>query len=329
MLFVGLALKTQAQEPLKLVATTPMPGYSGDFDHFGVDLKGNRVFVAAEEHKTVEVFDLRTGKRIHSITGFDDPHNMVYLPDSRDLIVTDGDSFGAVDLVSGNNYKVLSRIRLLPTVGKAAFNPVNHYYYAESSSAKDLKTHSISIIDTKDFKLIGSIPGIPGGDNEGMIIDRAGRKLYLNLTGTDEVGVVDLDTSQLTARWPLPNARVAHGIALDESNHRLFTATRNPPKLIIFNTDTGKVVAEMPCVGVNSNVWYDAAHKRIYVTGDGTISVFQQHDADHYQHIAEVPSAYRAKTSLFVPQLNRLYVAASNKGKPGATMALKIYEVQP
>src|ERR1700681_4420166 len=90
MLFVVFAQKARAQEPLKLVATTPMPGYEGDFDHFGVDLKGNRLFLAAEEHKTVEVFDLRTGERIHSIEGFGQPLMMVYLPESNRLVVTDG-----------------------------------------------------------------------------------------------------------------------------------------------------------------------------------------------------------------------------------------------
>src|SRR5712692_7535403 len=94
------ALTVQAQEklPLKLIATTPMPGFTGDFDHFGLDLKGNRLFLAAEEHKTVEVFDLRTGERIHSIEGFGQPLMMVYLPKSNRLVVTDGGD-SAVQLV--------------------------------------------------------------------------------------------------------------------------------------------------------------------------------------------------------------------------------------
>ena len=72
------AIKTNAQEklPLKLVATIPMPGFTGDFDHFGLDLKGNRLFLAAEDQKTVEVFDLRTGARLHSIEGFGHPLTM-------------------------------------------------------------------------------------------------------------------------------------------------------------------------------------------------------------------------------------------------------------
>jgi hypothetical protein len=37
----------QEKSPLKLIATTPLPGFSGDFDHFAVDLKGNRLFLAA------------------------------------------------------------------------------------------------------------------------------------------------------------------------------------------------------------------------------------------------------------------------------------------
>src|SRR6266849_6595274 len=98
----------------------------------------------------------------------------------------------------------------------------------------------------------------------------------------------------------LPGSRVAHAIALDEPNHRLFTATRKPPQFIVFNMDTGKVMTTLLCVGVNSDMSLDVAHKRIYVTGSETVSVFEQRDADHYEHIAEVPTAYRAKSSIFV-----------------------------
>src|SRR6202047_4119550 len=68
-LFFALSLRVGAQEkpPMKLVATTPLPGFTGDFDHFGIDLKGKRLFLAAEDHKTVEVFDL-AGKTLHHIT---------------------------------------------------------------------------------------------------------------------------------------------------------------------------------------------------------------------------------------------------------------------
>ena len=323
----ALVAKAQEKLPLKLITTTPMPGFTGDFDHFGLDRKGNRLFLAAEEHKTVEVFDLRTGKRTHSIEGFGQPLMMVYLPESNQLAVTDGGD-GAVQLVDCKKYKIIKTIKLGEGVDHGVLSPVTKYYYVESGGGSNSPTHVLSIIDTKSFKHVGDVAGLPGSSNEGMVIDHAGKKLYVNLTGTDEVGVVDLDTRQLVAKWPLPDAHVAHPIVLDEPNHRLFIATRKPAQFIVFNTDTGKVVASLPCAGVNSDMSFDASRKRIYVTGSETASVFEQRDADHYEHIAEVPTAYRAKSSIFVPDLKRLYVAVSGKGKPDAKLELRIYKAQ-
>ena len=329
---LGFTVPANAQEKplLKLVATTPLPGFSGDFDHFGVDLKGNRLFLTAEEHQSVEVFDLQTGKRIHSITEFEEPHAMIYLPDTDRLIVTDGnEKAGMVRLVSGKDYKILDTIKLLPNVDAAIFNPVNKYYYVEvGGGASQAKTHLLSIIDTRTFKHVGDIT-LPGNRSEAMAIDRAGKKMYVNLTGVDRVGVVDLDARKMIAEWPVPDAHVENSMALDEPDHRLFIATREPAKFFVYNTDTGKVVTVLPCVGVNDDMWFDAARKRIYVTGSEAASVFEQQDADHYRHVADVPTGFRARTSVFVPSLNRLYVAVSAKGKPGAKMSMQIYDVLP
>jgi DNA-binding beta-propeller fold protein YncE len=284
---------SQEKTPLKLIETTPLPGFAGDFDHFAADLKGNRLFLAAEDHKTVEVFDLKSGKSIHSITGFGQPHAM-------------------------------DTIKLPEGVDGAVFNPVNQYYYVESGGKTE---HQLNIIDTKNFKHVGDIT-LPGNHSEAMKIDRAGKKMYVNLTGTSEVGVVDLQTNKLTTRWPIADAKVQNSMALDEPNNRLFIATRMPPKFLVLDTNTGKVVASLPCAPVNDDMWFDVARKRIYVTGSDTTTVIAQRDADHYEQIAEVPTGFRAKTSLYVPSLNRLYVAVSGKGKPDAKLALQIYQVQ-
>ena len=152
-LFFALSARSQEKLPLKLVATTPLPNFTGDFDHFAVDLKGKRLFLTAEDHKTVEVFDT-DGKRIHSITGFGQPHAAVVLSDSN-IIVTDGDDFGRVALVDEKEYKILSTIKLPPGVEGAVFNSVKQYYYVESGSDDaGAKTHVINIIDTKAFKAV-------------------------------------------------------------------------------------------------------------------------------------------------------------------------------
>jgi DNA-binding beta-propeller fold protein YncE len=325
-----LSLIADAQEklPLKLVSTTPLPGFSGDFDHFAVDLKGNRLFLAAEDHQTVEVFDLHTGKSIHSITGFGQPHAILFIPDTNKLIVTDGDDFGRVALVNGQNYAIVDTIKLPPGVDGAILNPVNKDYYVESGGPAGAATHLLNIIDSKSFKHVGDIT-LPGNHSEAMAVDRAGKKLYVNLTAANEVGIVDLATRRLISRWPVPDAKVENSMVLDEPNHRLFIATRQPPKFFVFNTDTGKVVASLPCSGFNDDMWFDRPRKRIYASGSETTTVIQQRDADHYEHVAEVPTGFRAKTSLLVPELNRLYVAVSGKGKPDAQLAMQIFEIQP
>jgi DNA-binding beta-propeller fold protein YncE len=101
---VGFAGRIGAQQtsPMKLIATTPLPGFIGDFDHFAVDLEGRRLFLTAEDHQTVEVFDL-DGKRIKSIEGFGQPHAILFMPDVNKFIVTDGDDFGMVELLSGED----------------------------------------------------------------------------------------------------------------------------------------------------------------------------------------------------------------------------------
>jgi DNA-binding beta-propeller fold protein YncE len=332
LLALGAIARTTAGEksPMKLVATTPLPGFTGDFDHFAVDLKGKRLFLTAEDHKTVEVFDL-DGKRIKSIEGFGQPHAIHFMPDVNKFIVTDGDGFGAVHLVSGEDYKILNTIKLPPEVDGAVYNPVDNYYYVESGSdVKGADTHKINIIDTKAFKLVGAFD-LPGTHSEAMAITADGKKMYVNLSTPKEVGVVDLATRKAIARWPITGHETPNSMALDEPHHRLFVATRKPPEFVVFDTDTGKIVTTAPISAFNDDMWFDVARKRIYLSGSETTTVLEQKDAGHYEFVAEVKTGYRAKTSLYVPQLNRFYAAVSGKGKPDAEqhLAVEVFDVQP
>src|SRR6266403_3777084 len=178
--FLTLTANAQERQPLKLIKTTPLPGFTGDFDHFAIDLRGKRLFLTAEDHKTVEVFDL-DGNRVHSITGFGQPHAALFLPGVNQLIVTDGDDFGMVELVDGTNYKILRTIKLPSGVDGAVYNPVDHCYYVESGSDDaNVKTHVLNSIDTKTFKHVGDIT-LPGNHSEAMAIDHEGKILRLQL----------------------------------------------------------------------------------------------------------------------------------------------------
>ena len=87
-------------------------------------------------------------------------------------------------------------------------------------------------------------------------------------------------------------------MALDEPDHRLFVATRTPPRLAVFDTNSGHLIAAFPTVQDSDDLYYDSARKRVYVPGgEGYISVFQQEDADHYKLLAKVPTAIGARTA--------------------------------
>src|ERR1700704_4451998 len=84
-------------EQLRLLGRTEVPGFEGDFDHFAADVKGNRLFLAGEEKGTLEVFDLKTGKHLKTVQGFEEPHAIHFMPETNRLIVTNsGDGFTKV-----------------------------------------------------------------------------------------------------------------------------------------------------------------------------------------------------------------------------------------
>jgi len=92
-----------------------------------------------EDQKTVEVFDLRTGKRTHSVKGFGQPLTMAYLVDSDRLIVTDGGGTDAVDWSIAKNYKIINTLKLGPGVDHGVYNPVEQILYVEMVAAPDAR----------------------------------------------------------------------------------------------------------------------------------------------------------------------------------------------
>ena len=141
---------------------------------------------------------MNTGEHIHSITGFGTPHEILFRPDSNTLIVADGGADSGCKLVDGKTYQIVDSIKLPPGVDSAKYNPITKEYYVENRGPDaSADTHMISIIDAKTFKHVGDFT-LPGRRSEAMAIDRAGKKMYVNLT--DEVGVVDLPTRKVDGK---------------------------------------------------------------------------------------------------------------------------------
>src|SRR5437899_10571616 len=140
--------------------------------------------------------------------------------------------------------------------------------------------------------------------------------------------VLDRNKSALLATWPLPAGyKLNVAMAFDEGDNRLFVVTRNTGKLIVLNSDSGKVISNVPAVSMVDDMSYDAQHKRLYLAGDGALDVFEQKDPDHYALLAKIPGGFRAKTGILVPELNRYYLAVPHHKNKDAEV--RVYEIQP
>lgn len=318
----------QSKEPLKQVDTIPLPGLKdGDFDHFTPDVDGHRLFLTDEENNKVDILDTNGNKRVHTIDEAKAPHAILFRKDLKKLFVVEGDA-SEVKTYDSDTFKALGEIKVSIDADSIAYDPATSYLYVVNGGREAKTPYSlISVIDTNNQKKLRDIK-IPSNHVEAITLEKSGPRMFINITGKSAVGVMDRNKSELSATWPLPAGEKANvAMAFDEANHRLFIVTREPGKLIVMNSDDGKVITELPAAGLVDDAVYDAQHKRIYVAGDQALDVFQQKDADHYELLAKIPTAFRAKTGVLVPEWNRYYLGVPHHAAQEAEV--RVYEVQP
>ena len=322
------AAPSHASTPLTLIHTMPLPGISGDFDHFAIDLKGHRLFLVGEDQKTVEVLSLLSHRRIRTLTGFGTPHSILYLPATDELYVTDGGD-GTIKILRGSDYAVTGKIKLIEGADSIGYDPEAQRLFVVTGGKDVPLDHSfLTAVDLPARKSTGDLR-FENNHVEAMALEKTGSRLFINITDKNQVAVVDRKSLQVTARWTVGVAQENSPIAFDESTQRLFLVCRKPGALVVMNAQTGAVVTTLPAAGRADDVAYDHANHRIYVPGgEGFISVIGQDDADHYHLITKIPTAPGAKTALLVPELHTLFVAVS----PGDTKALAkvlVFDVAP
>jgi DNA-binding beta-propeller fold protein YncE len=318
----------QQKPALELLQTTPLPELKdGDFDHFTVDVEGNRLFSTAEENSKVLVFDLKTNKLIQTISDLKAPHSMLYRADLKKLFVVDGD-LGEIKIYETDSYKPAGSIKLKEGADASVYDPSTKYLYVVNGG-KDAKLPNayISVVDTTVAKVVGEMK-IDSNDVEGMAIEKSRPRLYVVVRGNNSVEVFDRTKKTLLATWPVvQEGKKPTAIGFDEDSHQLFIGTRDPGKLIVLNTESGKIVSSMPAAAMVDDMAYDGQNKRIYFAGTMFIDVFQRSGADHYQQTGHIPTSFRAKTAILVPELNRFYLAVPHHEKQAAE--LRVYNVLP
>jgi DNA-binding beta-propeller fold protein YncE len=312
-------LVAPAAQPLRLVATIPLPNVRGRIDHFGIDVKGERLFMSALGNDTVEVFDLRANQRLHTITGLQEPQGTTFAPDANKLFVANAGD-GSVRVFDGTTYQPLRALHFSSDADDTRYDAETRRVYVGYGEG------AVAALDAATGKVLGEIR--VAAHPEAYEVEKGGGRVFINVPDAHEIAVADWSRRAVVERWRLGDYSANFPMALDAGDHRLFAVARLPAQLLVFDTESGKMVAHVAAAGDADDVWYDAKLRRIYVTGgEGSISVIAQHDADRYEPLQEIPTAPGARTSFFSPELGRLYVAVPHRGAQRAE--LRVYATAP
>jgi DNA-binding beta-propeller fold protein YncE len=299
----------QLREPMELVQTIALPGVRGRIDHLDIDLDGGRLFVAALGNDTVEVVDLRAGRRTARLEHLREPQGVAYVPEAKRLFVASGGS-GRVDVFAGNTLSSVGHVDALEDADNVRYEPASGRLYVGYGSA-------LAVLEAPTMQLVSRVK--LSGHPESFQLESTGSRIFVNVPNAQQIAVVDRKQGNLVATWNLAEMRANFPMALDEVKHRLFVATRRPAALLVYDTETGKRIASVPIGGDADDLFFDGERKQVYaICGEGVIDLVQQQDADHYKVNGQVRTARGARTGLFAPAQRTLYVAVPAQGSTPA-----------
>jgi YVTN family beta-propeller protein len=312
----GVLVLAQSHSPLRLERTIPLPDVKGRIDHLAFDVDNDRLFVAALGNNTVEVIDIKSGKVIRTIGGLAEPQGVIYQPDRKRLWIANG-SDGRVRIFDALTFQPLRSIELGNDADNIRRDAATRRIFVGYGSG------GIATFDSEGNKVADiKVDAHP----ESFQLEKNGPRMFVNLPGSRKVAAIDRIKSAVVASWTTDDAQSNFPMALDEADGRLFIVCRKPAVLLVIDTGSGTVVAKLPTVGDSDDVFYDQKRKRIYASGgEGAITVYQQQDTDHYTKIVQLDTVKGARTSLFVPELSRLFLAVRQEGVNAA--AIRIYDV--
>jgi hypothetical protein len=325
----NVTLYGQTAQPLSLVNMVPIPNVKGRMDHLCLDVARKRLFVSALENGSVEVIDLKAGKWLHSIPGFQKPQGILYLPGLDKIFIASGDD-GMVRVFSGESFRLLDSIKLEKGANRILYDSRRKLVYV-GYGGKDAGHNygEVGILDPVKAKLIATIQ--VNAHPAELLLDASGDKLFTLIPARDEVQVIYTTTRKIVATWPV-SSKGPGDAALDESSHRLMIGTHTPPSMVVMDVGSGKEVASLPTVEGMDGVYFDTTGKRVYVSGGrghdiGSVFVYQQTGPDKYTSLAQVPTKAGAGTSLWSPELNYYFVAAPARNDESASIL--IFQPQP
>lgn len=300
------AVQTPPPQSLLPLQSIELRQVQGRIDHLAYDATGQRLFVAALGNNTVEVIDLKKGAVVKTLTGFREPQGVAFVSDGNMLAVANGQGEG-VQLVNGVDYTMGRVVRLGDDADNVRYDSVRKRVYVGFGDG------AIAAFNPTDGKVVGQAN--VGGHPESFQLEQSGPRIFVNVPSSDSVAVIDRESMKVVATWKVTNARANYPMSLDEANHRVFLGCRRPAKVLVYDTSTGRETGSFDIVGDTDDLFYDAKRQRLYVSGgEGFVDVFLVRPGAPFARLAHLSTAAGARTSLFVNDLNRLYLAVPHRG---------------
>jgi DNA-binding beta-propeller fold protein YncE len=300
----------QPAETLQLEAKIPLGDVRGRIDHMAVDLKRKRLFIAELGNDSVGIVDLTNGKLIQTIAGLKEPQGVGYEPSTDTLFIANAGD-GSVRLFEGATYTGSGRIEL----GSDADNirvdaAANRVFVGYGNGA-------LAVIDASTHNKVGDVP--VKAHPEGFQIDPDTGQIFVNVPDAHGIAVVDRVSQKLIGKWPLADRRANFAMALDHVRRQVLVIFRAPAELGIFSMTGGKLVSTTETCGDADDLFIDVKRGRVYVScGSGFLDVLEMKGAV-YRRVGRIPTVSGARTSLFLPELDRLLVAVrANSEEPAA-----------
>jgi DNA-binding beta-propeller fold protein YncE len=298
-----------AGAPLELERKIPLGEVNGRIDHLGIDLKRQRLFVAELGNNSLGVVDLAAGKVMRTIGGLSEPQGAAYVAFADIVYVANGGD-GSVRVLRGEDLAPVGRIELGDDADNVRVDTQRHRVLVGYGKGALAVIDPASGTRTADIRL--------KGHPESFQIDETGAQVFVNVPEARDIEVVDL-TTEANRSLPTQGLRSNFPMAIDGEAHRVLAVFRSPPTLLALSTQDGRVAAKIETCGDADDVFVDARRRRVYVScGGGVVDVFEQDQAG-YRRLSRVPTVSGARTSLFVPELDRLFVAVrANSKEPAA-----------
>jgi len=315
LLLMQTATTAQTDETpvLQLEAKIPLGNVNGRIDHMAVDLTRQRLLVAELGNDSIGVVDLNSRSVIRRIEGFKEPQGIAYLAPTDTLYVANGGD-GSVRLFRGTDYANAGQIDL----GDDADN-----IRVDSAAERLLVGYGaggLAVIDLSSTRKIADIP--LSVHPESFQLDPGGARAFVNLPKAQAIAVVDRTSARVIATWPMTIA--GDNFAMVLTTEHVLAVFRRPSKLGAFSKVDGALVASSDICGDADDIFIDEKRQRIYVScGEGFIDVLDM-ERIAFRRIGRIPTVEGARTSLFVPELDRLMLAVrAASGEPAAVWVFR------